>query len=142
MKRLVRLAAYLCLSPFWSTGQNSAIAAEDIVRLVKDVKPAVVLIQTFDADSQPSGSASGFFINDKAHIITNHHVIEGAYSATVRTSSGREYAVEGILASDIKADIVKLSVNIQDSNITPLKLSTTIPSEGEDIVVIGSPPRP
>jgi len=139
MKRLVCLAAFLYLAQFWPTGQNSAIAAEDIVRLVKDVKPAVVLIQTFDADGQPSSSGSGFFINDKGHIITNHHVIERAYSATVKTSSGREYAVGGVVARDVEADIVKLSVNIQDTNIVPLKLSTAIPSEGEDIIVIGSP---
>jgi Flp pilus assembly protein TadD len=139
MKRLVWLAAFLYLAQFWPANQTPAIAAEDIVRLVKDVKPAVVLIQTFDAEGQPSGSASGFFINNKVHIITNHHVIEGACSATVKTSSGREYAVEGIVARDIEADIVKLSVNIQDTNITPLKLSTTIPSEGENVIVIGNP---
>ena len=114
-------------------------AAEDTVRLVKNVKPAVVLIQTFDANSRPIGSGSGFFINNKGHIITNHHVIEGAYSATVKTSSGREYPVEGIIAKDIEADIVKLLVNIPDSNIVPLKLSTAIPSEGEDVIVIGNP---
>jgi len=116
-----------------------ANAAEDTVRLVKNVKPAIVLIQTFDANSRLIGSGSGFFINNKGHIITNHHVIEGAYSATVKTSAGKEYPVEGITAKDIEADIVKLSVNIPDSNIVPLKLSTAIPSEGEDIIVIGNP---
>jgi len=139
MKKLVHLAAFLCLLPLWPLIQSPLIAAEDTVKLVKNVKPAVVLIQTFDANGQPTGNGSGFFINNKGHIITNHHVIEGAYSATVKTSSGREYPVEGIIAKDIEADIVKLLVNIPDSNIVPLKLSTTIPSEGEDVIVIGNP---
>jgi tetratricopeptide (TPR) repeat protein len=114
-------------------------ADEKLVELVKKVSPAVVVITTFDANGQPVSTASGFFINDKNRIITNHHVIKGAYSATVKTSSGREYAVEGVVAKDIEADIVKLSVNIPESNIIPLKLSTSIPSLGEDIIVIGNP---
>ena len=117
----------------------TARADEKLIELVKNVRPAVVLITTFDANGQPTTNASGFFINDKNRIITNHHVIEGAYSATVKTSSGREYPVEGIVAKDIESDIVKLSVNILDNNITPLKLGATIPSQGEDIIVIGNP---
>jgi len=139
MKKLVHLAAFLCLLSLWPLIQSPLIAAEDTVKLVKNVKPAVVLIQTFDANGQPSGSGSGFLINNKGHIITNHHVIEGAYSATVKTSAGKEYPVQGIIAKDIEADIVKLLVNIPDSNIVPLKLSTAIPSEGEDVIVIGNP---
>jgi len=139
MKKIVHLAAFLCLLPLWPLIQSPLIAAEDTVKLVKNVKPAVVLIQTFDANSRPSGSGSGFFINNKGHIITNHHVIEGAYSATIKTSAGKEYPVQGIIAKDIEADIVKLSVNIPDANIVPLKLSTAIPSEGEDVIVIGNP---
>jgi len=139
MKRLVWLVAFLYLSPFWLATQTPVIAAEEIVELVKNVKPAIVLIQTFDANGQPSASGSGFFINDKGHIITNHHVIEDAYSATVKTISGNDYPVQAVLAKDIESDIVKLSVNIQDANIIPLKLSAAIPAEGEDVIVIGNP---
>ena len=139
MKKIVHLAAFLCLLPLWPLIQSPLIAAEDTVKLVKNVKPAVVLIQTFDANSRPSGSGSGFFINNKGHIITNHHVIEGAYWANVRTMTGQNYYVQGIIAKDAEADIVKLSIDIPDSNIVPLKLSTAIPSEGEDVIVIGNP---
>jgi tetratricopeptide (TPR) repeat protein len=85
------------------------------------------------------GQGSGFFVNNKGHIVTNHHVIEGAYRATVKTSSGIEYPVEGIIAKDADADIVKLVANIPDANITFLNLSEIVPSEGQDIVVIGNP---
>jgi tetratricopeptide (TPR) repeat protein len=117
----------------------SSKANENLVELVKKTKPAVVLIQTFDANNQPIGQGSGFFVNNKGHIVTNHHVLEGAYRATVKTSSGMEYPVEGIIAKNTDADIVKLVVNIPDANITFLNLSANVPSEGEDIVVIGNP---
>jgi tetratricopeptide (TPR) repeat protein len=117
----------------------SAKADENLVELVKKTKSAVVLIQTFDDNNQPIGQGSGFFVNNKGHIVTNHHVIEGAYRATVKTSSGMEYPVEGVIAKNADADIVKLVVNIPAANITFLNLSEIVPSEGQDIVVIGNP---
>jgi len=86
----------------------SAKADENLVELVKKTKSAVVLIQTFDDNNQPIGQGSGFFVNNKGHIVTNHHVLEGAYRATVKTSSGIEYPVEGVIAKNADADIVKL----------------------------------
>ena len=99
----------------------SANADEKLVELVKKVKPSVVLIETFDKDNKPISQGSGFFVNNKGHIVTNHHVLKGAYRATVKTSSGMEYPVEGIVAKDIEADIVKLFMKIPDANITILK---------------------
>jgi len=117
----------------------SAKADEKLVELVKKIKPAVVLIQTFDKDNKPLGQGSGFFVNNKGHIVTNHHVLEGAYRAVVKTSSGMEYPVEGIIAKNADADIVKIVVNIPDANTPFLNLSEIVPSEGQDIVVIGNP---
>ncbi len=120
-------------------GSTIANADEKLVDLIKKVKPSVVLIETFDKDKKPIGQGSGFFIDNKGRLITNHHVIEGAYSATIKTSAGKEYPVQGIVAKDTEADIVKLVVNLPDANITFLKLSVNVPSEGEDIFVIGNP---
>jgi len=120
-------------------GSTIANADEKLVDLIKKVKPSVVLIETFDKDNKPIGQGSGFFIDNKGRLITNHHVIEGAYSATIKTSTGKEYLVQGIVAKDTEADIVKLVVNQPDANITFLNLSVNVPSEGEDIFVIGNP---
>ncbi len=50
-----------------------------------------------------------------------------------------EYPVEGVIAKDADADIVKIVANIPDANTPFLNLSEIVPSEGEDIVVIGNP---
>jgi len=120
-------------------GSTIANADEKLVDLIKKVKPSVVLIETFDKDNKPIGQGSGFFIDNKGRLITNHHFVEGAYSATIKTSSGKKYPVQGIVAKDTEADIVKLVVNLPDANITFLNLSVNVPSEGEDIFVIGNP---
>jgi len=120
-------------------GSTIANADEKLVDLIKKVKPSVVLIETFDKDNKPIGQGSGFFIDNKGRLITNHHVVESAYSATIKTSAGKEYPVQGIVAKDTEADIVKLVVNLPDANITLLNLSVNVPSEGEDIFVIGNP---
>jgi Tfp pilus assembly protein PilF len=134
VKKLILLLAGIIL-----INLSPAQADQVLVDLAKKVKPSVVLIETFDKNDKPIGQGSGFFVNNKGHIVTNHHVLEGAYHATVKTSSGMEYPVEGIIAKNIEADIVKLVVNIPDANITFLNLSENVPSEGEDIVVIGNP---
>ena len=122
-----------------AVGSTVAKADEKLVDLVKKVKPSVVLISTFDKDNKPIAQGSGFFIDNKGRLITNHHVIEGAYSATIKTSTGKEYPVQGIVAKDTEADIVKLVVNLPDANMTFLNLCENLPSEGEDIFVIGNP---
>ncbi|MCX5633376.1 MAG: tetratricopeptide repeat protein [Phycisphaerae bacterium] len=134
MRKLILVLA--CAIIFGSTIAN---ADEKLVDLVKKVKPSVVLIETFGKDNKPIGQGSGFFIDNKGSLITNHHVIEGAYSATIKTSTGKEYPVQGIVAKDTEADIVKLVVNLPDANMTFLNLSVNVPSEGEDIFVIGNP---
>ena len=134
MKKLSLLLAGIVL-----TSLSVAQADQTLVDLVKKVKPCVVLIETFDKDNKPIGQGSGFFIDNKGRLITNHHVIEGAYSATIKTSTGKEYPVQGIVAKDTEADIVKLVVNLPDADITFLNLSENVPSEGEDIFVIGNP---
>lgn len=47
--------------------------------------------------------------------------------------------MQGIVAKDTEADIVKLVVNLPDADTTFLNLSVNVPSEGEDIFVIGNP---
>ncbi len=134
MKKLSLLLAGIVL-----TSLSVARADQTLVDLVKKVKPCVVLIETFDKDNKPIGQGSGFFVANKGRLITNHHVIEGAYSATIKTSAGKEYPVQGIVAKDTEADIVKLVVNLPNADITFLNLSVNVPSEGEDVVVIGNP---
>jgi len=57
----------------------------------------------------PTSLGSGFFIDERGTIVTNHHVIEGAEEITVRTSDGQELQAD-IVGSDEATDIAVLRV--------------------------------
>jgi S1-C subfamily serine protease len=65
---LAFIGSIVLLCPLYSP---LARAAVNLVELVKNVGPAVVLIETFDKDKKPLGQGSGFFINKGGHLITN-----------------------------------------------------------------------
>lgn len=47
----------------------------------------------------PRGTGSGFIWDDKGHVVTNFHVIEGASEARIRLSDGKEYKASLVGAS-------------------------------------------
>ncbi|HSD46493.1 MAG TPA: trypsin-like peptidase domain-containing protein [Pyrinomonadaceae bacterium] len=114
-------------------------AAQDILpELVRRIKPSAVAIETFDAKNEKLSRGSGFFIeNDR--IVTNRHVLEGAYRAEVHSSNGTVFAVKGVLAVDAEGDLALLKIDTPSPVIRPLPLDKTSPQEGESVVVIGNP---
>ena len=57
----------------------------------------------------PTALGSGFFIDERGTIVTNHHVIAGAEEITIRTSDGRDLQAD-IIGSDEPTDIAVLRV--------------------------------
>lgn len=131
--------AVLFFASFFLITPLTVSADQSLVELAIRVKPAVVLIRTFDQDHSPLGQGSGFFINDKGDLITNKHVMRGAHTATVTLVGGELYFIEGISAIDENTDVVKLRVKTSGSKtpfITPINI---LPNVGEDVVVLGNP---
>lgn len=108
-------------------------------RLVEDVQPAVVTLRTFDPEGNPVGLGTGFFINPQGHLISNYHVLEGAYAATVKTHDGATYDVTHILADNKAVDLIKVAVRIPSENVRWLAVDHTPPEIAERVVVVGSP---
>src|ERR1041384_4109126 len=86
-----------------------ARAQDDLPELVRRIKPSAVAVETFDARGEKLSRGSGFFI-DKDRIVTNRHVIDGAYRAEVHLTSGSNFPVKNVLAVDAEADIALLKV--------------------------------
>jgi len=113
-------------------------AQDSLPELVRRIKPSAVAIETFDARGEKLSRGSGFFI-DVDRIVTNRHVIEGAFRAEVHSSAGSIYSVKGVLAVDAEGDIAVLKVEAPANQVRPLPLDRTSPQEGESVVVIGNP---
>src|SRR5689334_7856088 len=112
-------------------------ASQDLLPdLVRRIKPSAVAIETFDSRGEKLSRGSGFFV-ESDRIVTNRHVIEGAYRAEVHSSTGAVYQVKGVLAVDAEGDIALLKID--ETQIRPLPLDKTSPQEGESVVVIGNP---
>ena len=113
--------------------------AQDLLpELVRRIKPSAVAIETFDVRGEKLSRGSGFFI-DTDRVVTNRHVIEGAFRAEVHSSTGNNYPVKGVLAVDAEGDIAILLVETPPNQVRPLSLDRTSPQEGESVVVIGNP---
>jgi len=116
----------------------SIFSQDDLPDLVRRIKPSAVAIETFDARGQQLSRGSGFFV-DKDRVVTNRHVIEGAFRAEVHLSSGNTYQVKGVLAVDAEGDLALLKVDAPPNLVRPLSLDRTSPQEGESVVIIGNP---
>jgi serine protease Do len=84
------------------------------------------------------GAGTGFLIDDDGHILTNHHVIEGADRIMVRLTDGRNLRAERI-GSDPDTDIALIKVE----SPRPLPFAALGNSDqlrvGEWVVAIGNP---
>jgi len=114
-------------------------ASQDLLpELVRRIKPSAVAIETYDSKGEKLSRGSGFFV-EADRIVTNRHVLEGAYRAEVHSSSGAVFPVKGVLAVDAEGDIALLKIDAPAPLIRPLPLDKTSPQEGESVVVIGNP---
>ncbi len=115
-----------------------AHSQDQLPDLVRRIKPSAVAIETFDARGEKLSRGSGFFI-DVDRIVTNRHVIEGAYRAEVHLNSGYAYQVRSVAAVDAEGDLALLKIDAPANLVRPLSLDRTSPQEGESVVVIGNP---
>jgi tetratricopeptide (TPR) repeat protein len=108
-------------------------------RLVDKVQPAVVTIRTFDAQTKLLGLGTGFFVNAEGHLISNHHVLQGAYTATVKTQAGESFPVREVLADNEAVDLIKLAVDIPAAKVRWLEAAAAAPRIAAPVLVVGSP---
>lgn len=110
-----------------------------LTELVKTVQPAVVKIVVYDMNHRVSGLGSGFFINPEGHLVTNYHVLNGGFSAEAIAHDGGRYPIQGVIAQNPRADLIKVSVDIPRILIQWLNVTDGIPAIAERVLVVGSP---
>lgn len=110
--------------------------ALDVKKVFERARPSVVLIIAHDSRGQPMGIGSGFFIGDGKTIATNYHVVSQAAALSIKASDGQVGNALSVLGIDEKNDLALLEVNITGLS---MKLGTSQPDIGEDILAIGNP---
>ena len=105
--------------------------------LFKLASPSVVLVEVFNASGEKFGTGSGFVAGDGA-IVTNYHVIRGAYSANVRLQDGSTIPVQGEVGVDPSRDVAIIKANSLSAK--PLSLADSDKLQvGDKVIAIGSP---
>ena len=116
-----------------------AFAEVNLTSLVEKIQPAVSTILTYGKDNKFIGQGSGFFIDSDGHLITNYHVLAGAYQAEVKTQDGKKYPIVSVIAENKAMDLIKIFADIPGGPVQWIDVTGDLPSIAERIVVIGSP---
>jgi putative serine protease PepD len=126
-----------------SPSTTTAASRTSVGEVYRRAAPGVVEITTEASGFGPAGAAqatgSGFVIDEEGHIVTNHHVVEGADSVRVRFSDGSE-AQATVVGSDPSTDIAVLELENVDRDLQPLELGSAESLQiGDPVIAIGSP---
>ena len=147
MKNITKYISGICFGLLWLSLMTGCASYPDktlspethLVRLTGIVQRAVVKITTYDAEKKPMGIGSGFFVDKGGVLITNYHVLNGAYAADVKTYDGREYQIQRVLAYNKTADLIKVKVKIPEKSVHRVEVTPDVPEIAERILVVGSP---
>jgi S1-C subfamily serine protease len=113
-------------------------AQDTVADIVKRSSDAVVLIVISDSSGQETALGSGFLVSADGEIVTNHHVIKEAHSATAKLSNGSFFPVNGVLADDADKDLAIMKVNGKNLSFLTLGDIDKLRA-GDHVVAIGSP---
>ncbi len=100
------------------------------------------VVEDFWAGTQqevPAGSGSGFVWDEKGHVVTNFHVVEGARSVTV-TFHTQETFEARVVGLEPRKDIAVLEVQAPAKLLVPIRVAKGAQLEvGQKTVAIGNP---
>lgn len=120
-------------------GMSVATVVAKVAASVVEITTETTVQSGYIGQYVTSGAGSGVIIAEEGYIVTNHHVIDGANSITVRTSDGREFPAT-LVGTDKETDVAVLWI---DAGNYPLTVATIGASYdlvvGEDILAIGNP---
>ncbi len=119
------------------TGSNGEVTGAKTVQEVAEESKSVVMITTFDYTGNELATGSGFAVSDDM-VITNYHVIDGAYSAMIWLEDGRSLEVLGVVEYDPDRDVALMKISRKV--LRPVVLGESAGLKlGEQVVAIGSP---
>lgn len=121
-----------------SSAPAGASAAPDWADVAARVSPGVVAV-TVQAGNT-GGQGSGVVIDDKGHIVTNHHVVAVAQrggDVTVTLHNNRVYPAR-IVGTDPASDLAVLSVEGADLTTVPIGDDSRL-RVGDPVLALGNP---
>jgi len=117
---------------------------DEVIAAIGKVQAAVVNINTirFERDAylhvHPArGLGSGFIIDDRGYILTNHHITTGSREIEVGLTDGRAFDGK-VVGSDPANDLAVSKIDAQDLPVAELGDSNQL-RVGQTVIAIGNP---
>lgn len=89
-------------------------------------------------DAPRQGLGSGFIISTDGQIVTNHHVVEGADSVTVKLADGRSFDAT-VIGSDPMTDLALLKIEADEDLPVVAFGNSSAMRVGDEVVAVGNP---
>lgn len=109
------------------------LASEQIYEMAKK---SVGEMRIYDKNGKALGLGTCFVIDENGTFVTNFHVVENAYSATI-TIDGQKLPVTSVLAYDKDIDLAIVQA-ATSAKLTPLSICRETLSGGETVYAVGS----
>ncbi len=100
--------------------------------------PAIVTVTQVDQSGKAVAFGSGFIVRSNGIVVTNFHVISGAYDAQIKLKNGEIYENALVLDYDVRHDVVLLKIRAVDLPTVTLGDSSTVET-GDRAYAIGCP---
>jgi 2-alkenal reductase len=124
--------------------KTAAIGSDALTptEVVEMIGPAVVTvineqIEEGETDAVPTGSGSGFILDEDGHVVTNQHVVEGGVEFLVVLEDGRELPAT-LVGADANSDVAVLKVDSPVPAVARIGDSNNL-LPGQAVLAIGSP---
>jgi 2-alkenal reductase len=111
-------------------------------QVVEKIGPAVVTvinkqIPEGETEAVPTGSGSGFILDEEGHVVTNQHVVEGGVEFLVVLEDGQELPAT-LVGADVNSDVAVLKVDPPVPAVARIGDSDNL-LPGQAVLAIGSP---
>jgi S1-C subfamily serine protease len=134
-----RFVAVLSCVVWFLTGPGVlAQVKPTIADIARQQSPCVVWITEYDQAGKPFAFGSGFIVRADGIVVTNHHVIDGAFTVSVSVSTGDIFDDPVVLDSDVRRDLAVLKVKALKLPTCRIGDSDSV-EIGQHVIAIGNP---
>src|SRR5947209_11373076 len=135
---LANLTTPFLLTDIFKRVENSVV---QITSRVNDTSNMQIIINGNPLEGQSTRLGSGFVYDNKGHIVTNNHVVNGAKTVDVTFVDGNTYKAR-VIGTDSSSDLAALLItdNFSVEQVVPLVIANSSSLQvGQQVIAIGNP---